>query len=122
VPKNKSDSFKIASIIVYFLMLFALWFVLSGYLKSLLIFFGLISVIFVLWMSARSKSLNYDVLPLKLIVKLPIYWIWLIKEIIKSGLTTTKIIWKGNYSPELIKVKASQKMIRVKQTTLTRLL
>ena len=109
MPKNNPDSFKIASIIIYFLMLFALWFILSGYLKSLLIFFGLISVIFVLWMSARSKSLNYDVLPLKLIVKLPIYWIWLIKEIIKSGLTTTKIIWKGNYSPELIKVKASQK-------------
>jgi len=109
VAKNNPDSFKAASIIVYFIMLFALWFVLSSYLKSLLLFFGLISVVFVLWMSARSKSLNYDVLPIKLLIKLPIYWLWLIKEIIKSGITTTKVIWKGNYNPELIKVKSSQK-------------
>ena len=109
MPKNNPDSPKTISIIVYFILLFALWFVLSGYLKTLLLFFGLVSVIFVLWMSVRSKSLNHDALPLKLLIKLPIYWIWLIKEIIKSGLTTTKIIWKGNYTPQLVKVKASQK-------------
>ena len=109
MPKNNPDSPKTISVIVYFILLFALWFVLSGYLKTLLLFFGLISVIFVLWMSVRSKSLNYDAFPLKLLIKLPIYWIWLIKEIIKSGLTTTKIIWKGNHTPQLIKVKASQK-------------
>ena len=109
MAKNISDSFKTPSIIVYFLILFALWFVLSGFLKPLLLFFGLISVVFVLWMSVRSKSLNYDVLPLKLFLKLPFYWLWLIKEIMKSGLTTTKIIWKGKYDPVLIKVKASQK-------------
>lgn len=109
MAKNNPDSFKTVSIIVYFVILFALWFALSGYLKPLLLLFGLISVVFVLWMSIRSKSLNYDVLPLKLLFKLPIYWLWLIREIIKSGLTTTKIIWKGEYSPVLFKIKSSQK-------------
>ena len=109
MAKNNPDSFKTASVIVYCIMLFALWFLLSGFLKPLLLFFGLVSVAFVLWMSVRSKSLNYDVLPLKLFFKLPIYWLWLIKEIIKSGLITTKIIWKGEYNPVLFKVRSSQK-------------
>jgi multicomponent Na+:H+ antiporter subunit E len=60
-------------------------------------------------MSFRAKALDYDALPLKLLLRLPFYWLWLTKEIIKSGLTTTKIIWSNDYSPELIKIKASQK-------------
>jgi len=44
VAKNNPDSFKTASVIVYFVMLFALWFLLSGFLKPLLLFFGLVSV------------------------------------------------------------------------------
>jgi hypothetical protein len=39
VAKNNPDSFKTASVIVYFIMLFALWFLLSGFLKPLLLFF-----------------------------------------------------------------------------------
>ncbi len=33
----------------------------------------------------------------------------LFKEIFKSGITTTALIWNGKYSPQLISVKASQK-------------
>ena len=102
-------SVKFISFIVYFIVLFLLWFTLSGYLKPLLLFFGLISVLFVSWMSFRAKALDYDALPLKLLLRLPFYWLWLAKEIIKSGITTTKIIWSNDYSPELIKIKASQK-------------
>ena len=57
----------------------------------------------------RAKALDNDALPLKLLLRLPFYWLWLVKEIFKSGITTTKIIWNNNPSPELIKIKASQK-------------
>ena len=60
-------------------------------------------------MSLRAKALDNDALPLKLLIRLPFYWLWLVKEIFKSGITTTKIIWNDNPSPELIKIKASQK-------------
>jgi multicomponent Na+:H+ antiporter subunit E len=60
-------------------------------------------------MSYRAKALEEDSLPLKIILRLPFYWIWLFKEIFKSGITTTALIWNGKYSPQLISVKASQK-------------
>jgi multicomponent Na+:H+ antiporter subunit E len=109
VATKTKNSVKFLSILVYFLVLFALWYVLSGYLKPLLLFFGLVSVLFVSWMSLRAKALDNDALPLKLLLRLPFYWLWLVKEIFKSGITTTKIIWNNKPSPELIKIKASQK-------------
>jgi multicomponent Na+:H+ antiporter subunit E len=109
VATKQKHSAKFLSFIVYFVVLFLLWYILSGYLKPLLLFFGLISVLFVSWMSYRARALDSDIFPLKLLLRLPFYWLWLTKEIIKSGLSTTKIIWSNNYSPELIKIKASQK-------------
>ena len=106
---KRKHSAKFLSFIVYFVVLFLLWYILSGYLKPLLLFFGLISVLFVSWMSYRARALDSDTFLLKLLLRLPFYWLWLTKEIIKSGLSTTKIIWSNNYSPELIKIKASQK-------------
>jgi multicomponent Na+:H+ antiporter subunit E len=109
VATKQKHSAKFLSFIVYFVVLFLLWYILSGYLKPLLLFFGLISVLFVSWMSYRARALDSDIFPLKLLLRLPFYWLWLTKEIIKSGLSTTKIIWSNNYSPQLIKIKASQK-------------
>ena len=109
MAKLNKDSLKTLSFITYFVLLFVFWFILSGYLKSLLLFFGLVSVLFVFWMSYMAKALQEDSLPLKIIIRLPFYWIWLFKEIFKSGVTTTALIWNGKYSPQLISVKASQK-------------
>tara|TARA_B100000963_G_C22601451_1_gene660419 strand:- start:30 stop:524 length:495 start_codon:yes stop_codon:yes gene_type:complete len=109
VAKQYKDSLKALSFIIYFVILYVLWFVLSGYLKTLLLFLGLISVLFVIWMSYRANALAEDSLPIKLILKLPLYWLWLFKEIFKSGITTTVLIWNGKFAPELIRIKASQK-------------
>ena len=98
MAKLNKDSLKTLSFITYFIILFVFWFILSGYLKSLLLFFGLVSVLFVFWMSYRAKALEEDSLPLKIILRLPFYWIWLFKEIFKSGITTTALIWNGKYS------------------------
>lgn len=109
MAKNNSHSVKAITIIAYFAVLSVLWFTLSGYLKPLLLSLGFISIVFVLWMSLRAEALNKDAFPIRLLYRLPIYWLWLTKEIIKSGISTTKIIWSNNYNPELIKTKASQK-------------
>ena len=109
MAKQHKDSFKTLSFIVYFIILFVLWLVLSGYLKTLLLFFGLVSVLFVIWMSYRANALEEDSLPIKLILKLPFYWLWLFKEIFKSGIITTALIWNGKFSPQLFRIKASQK-------------
>ena len=87
MAKPNKDSLKTLSFITYFIILFVFWFILSGYLKTLLLFFGVISVLFVFWMSYRAKALEEDSLPLKIILRLPFYWIWLFKEIFKSAFT-----------------------------------
>ena len=109
MAKQYKDSLKTLSFIVYFIILSVLWLVLSGYLKTLLLFFGLVSVLFVIWMSYRANALEEDSLPIKLILKLPFYWLWLFKEIFKSGIITTALIWNGKFSPQLFRIKASQK-------------
>lgn len=109
MAKQYKDSLKTLSFIVYFIILFVLWLVLSGYLKTLLLFFGLVSVLFVIWMSYRANALEEDSLPIKLILKLPFYWLWLFKEIFKSGIITTALIWNGKFVPQLFRIKASQK-------------
>ena len=109
MAKHYKDSLKTLSFIVYFIILFVLWLVLSGYLKTLLLFFGLVSVLFVIWMSYRANALEEDSLPIKLILKLPFYWLWLFKEIFKSGIITTALIWNGKFVPQLFRIKASQK-------------
>ena len=109
MAKQYKDSLKTLSFIVYFIILFVLWLVLSGYLKILLLFFGLVSVLFVIWMSYRANALEEDSLPIKLILKLPFYWLWLFKEIFKSGIITTALIWNGKFVPQLFRIKASQK-------------
>ena len=109
MAKQYKDSLKTLSFIVYFIILFVLWLVLSGYLKTLLLFFGLVSVLFVIWMSYRANALEEDSLPIKLILKLPFYWLWLFKEIFKSGIITTALIWNGKFVPQLFGIKASQK-------------
>ena len=109
MAKQYKDSLKTLSFIVYFIILFVLWLVLSGYLKTLLLFFGLVSVLFVIWMSYRANALEEDSLPIKLILKLPFYWLWLFKEIFKSGIITTALIWNGKFAPKLFRIKASQK-------------
>ena len=109
MAKQYKDSLKTLSFIIYFIILFVLWLVLSGYLKTLLLFFGLVSVLFVIWMSYRANALEEDSLPIKLILKLPFYWLWLFKEIFKSGIITTALIWNGKFVPQLFRIKASQK-------------
>ena len=109
MAKQYKDSLKTLSFIVYFIILFVLWLVLSGYLKTLLLFFGLVSVLFVICMSYRANALEEDSLPIKLILKLPFYWLWLFKEIFKSGIITTALIWNGKFAPKLFRIKASQK-------------
>ena len=109
MAKQYKDSLKTLSFIVYFIILSVLWLVLSGYLKTLLLFFGLVSVLFVIWMSYRANALEEDSLPIKLILKLPFYWLWLFKEIFKSGIITTALIWNGKFTPQLFRIKASQK-------------
>ena len=95
------------------LALSALWLLLSGHLaEPLLLALGLASVILVVVIVHRMDVLDHETHPVHLSVRLPLYWGWLIKEIVLANIDVGKAILgvRGAVaSPTVFKVRASQR-------------
>ena len=95
------------SLILFFILL-CLWLLMSGYYNILLISLGIISCAFCVYVANRGKLIDDEGLPIFFIPRLLNYLIWLFKEILKSNLSTAKVIINGKVKPETFTVKASQ--------------
>ena len=95
------------SLILFFILL-CLWLLMSGYYNILLISLGIISCAFCVYLANRGKLIDDEGLPIFFIPRLLNYLIWLFKEILKSNLSTAKVIINGKVEPETFTVKASQ--------------
>ena len=93
---------------ILFLILFTLWLLMSGYYNILLVSLGIISCAFCVYVANRGKLIDDEGLPIFFIPRLLNYLIWLFKEILKSNLSTAKVIINGKVKPETFTVKASQ--------------
>lgn len=93
------------------IFLFVFWLVLSGLYKTHLIVLGILSCLLCAYLARRMKILDEEGHPAHLLLKAPIYFAWLVVEIVKSALTVTRIIMKADLpiSPTLVDVEASQK-------------
>jgi len=84
----------------------------SGYFKTLLLSFGVMSVIAVILIIRRMESVDgkYES-PVILSLRLPLYLSWLTGEIIKSNIDVVKRIWQKepDISPTIFKVSTDQK-------------
>lgn len=76
-------------------ILAAFWLLLSGFFQSLLLFFGLVSVGLVLWVIARMDKVDQECESLVLRPSMLAYIAWLLKEIVKSSVDVTKLVWRG---------------------------
>ena len=92
-----------------FIIYFIIWLLLSGHYDPLLLSLGLISCALCLYVSWKANFIDNEGLPLQLLTRLPIYTIWLFKEIIKANLDTAKTIILNNPNPQNFRVKSSQK-------------
>ncbi len=108
------------------LTLFITWLLLSGYFVPLLISFGILSVILVVFIAHRMDVVDRESHPVHLTFVLPGYWLWLLKEIVLSSIDVTRRILapKLRITPTLIRVKATQqsdlgKVIYANSITLT---
>jgi len=92
-------------------LLSAFWLVNSGHYTSLLLFFMVVSVLFVAVLCHRMDVVDGESQPLELTFTIPMYWLWLIKEVIVANIAVARCVWKGadSISPSVIKVKANQK-------------
>ena len=95
--------------LLLFVFYFVIWLLLSGHYDPLLLSLGVLSCITCLYVTWKAKFIDDEGLPLHLLIRLPIYTVWLFKEIIKANIDTAKIIIFNNPDPQNFRVKSSQK-------------
>ena len=93
---------------ILFFILFSLWLLMSGHYNVLIVSLGIISCAFCVYIAKRGKLIDDEGLPIFFMPRLLNYLIWLFKEILKSNLSTAKVIINGKVEPETFTVKSSQ--------------
>lgn len=92
-------------------MLSAFWLVNSGHYTPLILFFMVVSVLFVAILCRQMDVVDGESQPLDLTFTIPAYWLWLIKEVVVANIAVARCVWQGAGSirPSVIKVTAHQK-------------
>lgn len=102
------------------------WLLNSGLYTAIIMGLGVASVLLVLAITRRMDVVDAESLPIQLSLRLPRYYVWLIKEIVISNIQVVKHIWLGNQSisPAVATIKCNQetdmgKVIFANSITLT---
>ena len=93
------------------LTLAAFWLANTGHYTIFMLSLGVISIALVVFIAHRMDVVDHEAQPLHLTLKIPGYYVWLIKEIFLGNLLVVKHIWLGNksISPVFATITASQK-------------
>lgn len=102
----KSSRYTISLIIVLSLV----WIGNSGFYNAMLLSFGAVSVLFVVFVAHRLNIVDEESQPLQISRRIFAYWMWLLKEIVQSNIQVIKRIWSGpkSISPVVMQLKMSQ--------------
>jgi multicomponent Na+:H+ antiporter subunit E len=93
-----------------FALLFGFWLLLSGYFTPFLVAAGLGSAAAVVWLAHRMRLVGAESLPVRFGARLLPYWLWMLKEILKSGWQVARIVLDPRLpiSPTMIRFRPSQ--------------
>ena len=93
------------------IMLSGFWLVNSGHYNPLMLFFMLVSVLFVVFLCRRMDVVDGESQPLNLTFTIPTYWLWLAREVVLANIAVARKVWQGpgSINPMLVSVKAGQK-------------
>lgn len=102
---------KLQHIINTGLFLFAIWVLLSGHYTPLMLLFGVLSTLFVVFLATRADLIDRETQPVLIKPSVLFYWVWLGREIIKSNIDVTRRILSPGLpiSPTVFTVRAGQK-------------
>jgi multicomponent Na+:H+ antiporter subunit E len=92
-------------------VLFAFWLLLSGYFTAFLVSAGLGCAVATVLFSSRMKVIDSEGIALHSVPRLIPYWIWLLKEIVKSAWQVSLLIVHPRLpiSPTLVSFRPTQK-------------
>ena len=106
--------------------MFGLWLLLSGHYEPLILEFGVGSCLLVTYLAWRMDKQDGFVFPLIYTLRLPLYWVWLLREMLRSNINVVRIILdpKLPISPIMVPFRATMKsdlgrMIYANSITLT---
>ncbi len=96
-----------------FIVLSLFWLANSGpeHYSLLILSLGFFSVVLVMFIAHKMDLIDHESQPIHLTFRMPIYFLWLFKEIILANVDVVRKIWsiKLNISPRLITLHANQK-------------
>lgn len=97
-------------LIKWAVLLALFWLLLSGIYQPLIIAFGVVSVLLVIYVLKRMDETDTEQKPVASGARISRYFVWLIGQIIKSSIHVTKLVWGNpkNLSPSLAKVSVAQ--------------
>ena len=92
------------------IFLAAIWLLLSGHYTPLILAFGAVSVVFVVWLARRMDVVDREGHPMHLTWGAPLYWSWLGWQIVLSNIAVARAILAPRLSidPRMIEVEATQ--------------
>lgn len=93
-----------------FALLFGFWLLLSGYFTPFLVAAGVGSAAAVVWLAHRMRLVGARSLPVRFGARLLPFWIWMLKEILKSGWQVARIVLDPRLpiSPTMVRFRPSQ--------------
>ena len=88
------------------LAMVAAWLTLSGYFIPMILTFGAISIVLVVWMCRRMGILDGETVPYLSLLPTTSYFVWLFIEIVKANVQVVKAVLSPDLevSPTLVKI------------------
>ena len=85
------------------------WVLWSGIYKPLLLGLGLFSAFLSAWLAHRMGFFRHPIPP-RALVRLPVFWWWLLKEVIKSSINVALVVLKPSLpiSPTMVELKTTE--------------
>ncbi len=93
-------------------LLFIFWILLSGHFTPLLLCLGVASVALTVFIATRMKVIDHESYPIHISLKLPAFFVYIMREIVKANIDVIKRILKSGgktISPQLVEIPVPQK-------------
>lgn len=102
---------KLSSVLLLLLILAISWLLWSGLYKPLVMGLGAFSCLLSVYLAHRMGFFRHQKVLLRLLPRLPRYWLWLLKEIVVSSIDVAKIILSPSLpiSPTVVMLDAKAK-------------